>query len=291
MSVEALMRDCFTRCTVFDGVIRFGCNLTNDELMAIYSRFSADLLNCNIPHWKVVGFYHGWDDVHQHSLFRCNDIYGMSLMELSMLVGDIIPVENGGINPEKGCFYGENEDITNNKDFDENHGRSASMRAGTKHANALKLNRDEIGSLMCDYEGPPDANPVPYLGTDTVWYTQFSYVEPAEYPEMLIPNKKICKLNREGTGVATTFMFIKKGTGRWDYEDTQALFNEDYDNIMPCRTIYDLSKYFTCAYPVWGTSELRLVYREQINEDALTKILRDYGKGFGVEDERINETN
>lgn len=278
MSIENLMSECFMNCTVSNGTVQFGRSLSKEDLMAVYSQFSEDLLNCNIPHWKVIGFYHGWDDVHQHSLFRCNDIYGMSLIELGMKLGDLIPVENGGINPEKGCFYGEDEDVSNNKEFDEGFGRSASMRAGTKHANALKLHTSEIGSMMCDYEGPPDANPVPYLGSDTVWYTQFSYVEDAEYPTMLLPKVKICDLKREGMGVATTFMFIKKGTGRLDYEDTQCLFDDSYDNIMPCRTVYDLSKYFTCAYPTGNTNGLRLVYKTEINEAALTKILQDYGK-------------
>lgn len=280
MNLNELMRDCFSTCRVNNGVVSFNTNLSNEERMAVYLQFSNDLLNCNIPHWKVIGFYHGWDDVHQHSLFRRNDIYGMSLIELGFKMGDLIPIENGGINPERGCFYGEDEEIENNKEFDEGFGRSASMRAGTKHANALKEHTDKIGSMMCDYEGPPDADPVPYLGSDTVWYTQFSLVEDAEYPTMLVPNVKVCELNREGMGVATTIMFIRKGVGHLSYEDTQKFFDESYDNIMPCDVTYSLSKYFVCAYPADNTQGLRLVYKQEINEDALTKILQDYGKGW-----------
>jgi hypothetical protein len=280
MNEISLVGECFAGCTVSNGIVQFSKQLSKDELMIVYNRFSTDLLDYNIPHWRVIGFYHGWDDVHQHSLFRQNDIYGMSLIELGMLMSNIIPVENGGINPEKGCFYGVDEEVVNNKEFDEGHGRSPSMRASTRHANALKLPKEEIGSLMCDYEGPPDSDRVPYLGTDTIWYTQNSYVEPASYPEMLLPHVKICDLKREGAGVATTFMFIKKGTGYWDYADTQALFDEGYDNIMPCRTIYDLSKFFACAVPVVGLNGLRLVYKTEINEHALEMILHDYGKGL-----------
>lgn len=278
MGLADLMVRAFSNCTLQNGMVAFNGNFSKDEIIAIHQQFVKDLLNRNIPHWKVVGFYHGWDDVHQHSLFRHNDIYGMSLIELGMAFDKMIPMCNGGINPEKGCFYGEDESIENNKEFNESHGRSASMRAGTKHANALKCHTSEMGSLMCDYEGPPDANPIPYLGTDTVWYTQYSYVEPAEYPQMLLPHVKICELHRDGMGVATTFMFIKRGTGKLEYSDTQKLFDESYDNIMPCRVSYDLSKFMTCVYNDGSMNGLRLLYLEEINETVLNVILQEYGR-------------
>lgn len=278
MSLVKLMNECFSGCTVQNGIVHFQRTLNKDELFSVYSQFTSDLLNGEIPHWKVIGFYHGWDDVHQHSLFRCNDIYGMSLIELGEKLGDLIPTKNGGINPVKGCFYGEDEEVQNNKEFDEGFGRSASMRAGTKRANALKLHTSKIGSMMCDYEGPPDANPIPYLGSDTVWYTQFSYVEDAEYPTMLVPDVKVCNLKREGMGVPTIIMFIMRGTGKLDYAESQKYFDDSYDNIMPCKVVYNLSKYFTCAYPTGN--ELRLIYKRNINENALTEILRDYGKDW-----------
>ncbi len=282
MDLRDIMVRAFSNCSVNNGIVQFGESLSPNEVIMAYRQFSADLLNCAIPHWKVVGFYHGWDDVHQHSLFRRNDIYGVSLIELSFLLDKVIPMSNGGIDPAKGCFYGEDEEVTNLKSFDESHGRSASMKAGTKHANALKVHTREIGSLMCDYEGPPDANPVPYLGTDTMWYTQYSYVEPAEYPQMLLPHVKICELNREGMGVATTFMFIKRGTGRLDFSDTQKFFDESYDNIMPCRVSYDLSKYMSCAYNDGSMNGVRLIYLDEVNESVLNAILRDYGKDWSV---------
>ena len=69
------MNECFSGCTVQNGIVHFQRTLNKDELFSVYSQFTSDLLNGEIPHWKVIGFYHGWDDVHQHSLFRCNDIY------------------------------------------------------------------------------------------------------------------------------------------------------------------------------------------------------------------------
>ena len=280
MDIIELMRACFSNCTVSNGMVLFNRKLNDEEYKAVHSKFSDDLLNCNIPHYRVVGFFHGWDDVHQHSMFRMNELYGCSLIELGFKMQDLIPTRNGGVNPEKGCFYGVNDEVQNLPDFNEGFGRSASMRSGTKRANALMLSKDEIGSMMCDTQGPPDVKDVPYLGSDTVWYTQLSYVYDADWPTMLIPNVKVCDIRRTGLKTPTVIMFIKKGTGRLDYCDTQKFFDESYDNIMPCRVSYDLSKYFTCAYVPASIGSLKLVYHTKINEEALTAILREYGKGI-----------
>lgn len=282
MSSTRLVADLLHNCIVVNGTIKFMRSITNDELFEVYKRLSDDLLSCKIPHWKVIGFYHGWDDKHQHTAFGQNDIFGMSLIELGLKMDKVIPVANGGIDPKKGCFYGVDEEIENLHEFDNAYGKSPDGKAANRRTNALMLPTSEIGSLMCDYQGPAvdGENPidVPYFGTDTIWYTQFSLVDPAKYPTMLLPHVKLCDFTHGGMKKTTTIMFIKRGTGVLDYVDTQALFSSAYELIMPCRTTYDLSKFFTIAYPNGQVNGLKLVYKTEINEDALTTILTEYGK-------------
>lgn len=266
-------------CIVVAGNMQFTSSYSSEDLMCIYNRFIEDLLSCNIPHWRVVGFYHGWDDKHGKSVFRCNDIYGCSLIELGQRLSVVIPASNGGINPEVGCFYGFDEDVKNLKEFDEAYGVSPTMKAGTKRTNVLLLPKEEIGSLAANYQVPPDERESNGLNTDEMWYTQFSLVESPKWPRMLIPHKRIANLVKQGMGDPAFFMFIKEGTGSLSYVDTQKFFVEKCDRIMSCNVSYDLSKFFTVRYPDGSSNNsLQLVYLTELDETVLTTILQNYGR-------------
>ena len=273
-----LLKEAFSTCFVNNGIIRFMKSYSPELMMELYSSFTEDLLNCNIPHWRVIGFYHQWDDKHGKSVFRCNDNYNQSLIELAHNMRFIIPEQNGGISLEDGCFYGEAEEVENLPEFDEAFGWSPSMRAGTKKANMLKVPRDQIGSLMVAYEYGDPSIPVNELTTSNLWYTQFSLVQEIKHPNVLIPNKKISDLVKGEMGDPLTFMFIKEGVGRLSYEDTQSLFKDNWEYLMPCDVAYDLSEYITVQYPDGSANEMKLVYWEEINEDVLTTILQNYGR-------------
>ena len=273
-----LLKDAFSTCFVNNGIIRFMKSYSTELMMELYSSFTEDLLNCNIPHWRVIGFYHQWDDKHGKSAFRCNDNYNQSLIELARNMRFIIPEQNGGTNLEDGCFYGEAEEVENLQEFDEAFGWSASMKASTKKANMLKVPRDQIGSLMVAYEYGDPSIPVNELTTSNLWYTQFSLVQEIKHPNVLIPNKKISDLVKGEMGDPLTFMFIKEGVGRLSYEDTQSLFKDNWENLMPCDVAYDLSEYISVQCPDGSTNEMKLAYWEEVNEDVLTTILQNYGR-------------
>lgn len=273
-----MIGEAFAGCQVNGGIVTFPMQLSPNDLRDIYDEFSRDLLNCMIPHYRVVGIWHNWDDKHAHSVFRCNDIYGMSLIELTMKLKYLVPMRNGGNNPEKGCFYGANEELENFQEFDNAFGPDNGKGYNKRTTNILTLPSSKIGSLMIDsYFGEPEQE-VTEITTSNVWYTQYSVVEDIQHPRVLIPNKRIAGLKDEGMGHATTFMFIKRGTGRLSYKDTQQFFMRGVDNIMPCDTAYDLSVFFTCRQPDDGDTVLRLVYLEEIDEFVLQSILNDYGR-------------
>lgn len=265
---------------VAGGNLQFTTSYSPEDLMCIHNKFMNDLLSYNIPNWRVVGFYHGWDDKHGKSVFRCNDIYGCSLIELGQKLNLVIPESNGGIDPEVGCFYGADEEVENLKEFDEAYGISSTMRAGTKRANILKFPKEVIGSLAANYQVPPDERDSDGINTDQIWYTQFSLVEEPKWPRMLLPHKRIANLVKKGMGDPAFFMFIKEGTGSLSYAETQKFFSDKCERIMSCNTSYDLSKFFMVRNPVLsgGGNSLQLIYLTEINENVLTTIIQNYGR-------------
>ena len=273
-----LMKDAFSSCTVSDGIIHLGGQFTPGELKDIYTWFSEDLLGSMIPHWRVVGFYQRWDNAHGQSALRKNDNYDQSIIELGMKMKYIIPDRIGGNDPEKGCFYGQAEDIKTRPEFDREYGLGSS--ASTRRANILKESHQVVGSIMVcrlfECENIVD------LRSDNAYFTQASMVNEAEKPNYLIRNKLISNIIepfKDADSTPTLIMFIKEGTGSLSYEDSRKLFVEEYDRVAPVRVSYDLSEFFTCATPNPGDSNtLRLVYWEDINENVLTEILRNYGR-------------
>lgn len=289
--MSELLKEAFSTCIVLDGNIMFmGKRYSTEQLRQLYFEFSRDLLNRQIPHYRVIGIYHEWDDRHEKSVFRNNDMFGQSLIELSEKAQWLIPEKMGGNDPEKGCFYGEDENIENNQSFNEAYGWSPSGKISTKRANLLRVPEglsiteplsSVIGSLAIDEINPKTEEPITRLNTNNVWYTQHSLTASAVYPNMLIKNKDLGELKRDLSGKPYLFFFFMRGKGELSYADTQKFFKADFDKIMPCNAIYDLSKFFTCAIPKEGDSCLRLVYHEpfdNINEEVLTTILNEYGK-------------
>lgn len=270
-------------CTVFNGAIQSPVPLNPEVTKAFYNRLSRDLFDCAIPHYRVVAIWHDFDDKHGKSLFRTNDIFGQSCIELSMKMKYLIPSEIGGNDGELGCFYGITDDMTEYaktsedfrgfcRDWGLDNGRSIDTRT----ANILTRSRTEIGSLMIDTSH--DDLPQKYeFTTSDVWYTQRMPYE-VKFPEVLIPNKFISGIRDVVLGKAPTFMFIMRGTGNMSYEETQKLFVPKCEHIMPCDVSWNLSDFFVIRVPDEGDTELHLTYLEYVDEMVLKKILRDYGK-------------
>ena len=274
-----LLQDAFSGCTVRDGVVHLSGSFTDMEMKDIYMWFTEDLLNWNIPHYRIIGFVHSWDSSHQRTAFRRHDAYEQSIIELGIATKDIIPNRIGGNNPEKGCFYGVSEEVENHPKFNRAYGIGPT--ADSRRANVLMCSKDEIGSLMIDNEF--DNKPIRELTSDNAWFTQFSKVEQPDMPKYLIRNKHISNIagsNDDGTGdlSANTIFLIKEGTGRLHYDEAKKLVVPGWTAFTPCDVAYDLSRYFTVKYPNAGDSTLTLTYWEDLDEDVLTEILRNYGR-------------
>lgn len=266
-----------------DGILDFGRYFTGEELFKIYQKFSADLLDAKIPNNRVIGFLHDWDVNHSKSVFRNNDIYGQSLIELSMKMTDIIVEEIGGNDPEKGCFYGSEEEVENDERVERYYGIAGKDLSGKiiKKANIFtKDTRENIGALMCGTVMPPDSHYEEKMTTDNITYFQFDTYSQPVYPRTLIKGVDICTFDTDEQIVAEPriIMFIKEGKGRMSFRDTQRLVSDKEEKFFSCPTTYDLSKYFTIKTPDKnGGSYLELCYAGyDIDEDVLLSILMKY---------------
>lgn len=285
------MYELFSQCVVQNGMLQFPRVLSPEEVHRVYFKFTEDLFNRNIPHYRVVGFWHYPDGDHNSvSAFSEHNAYGCSLIELADRMKYIVPIDIGGNDPAKGCFYGEHEECNNVQGFDTTfciHSRGAK-------SNLLTVSKDIVCQLMIDVNRPPRLGveaarydealhdyPCNEFNTDSIWYTQYNSVDPAVYPEMLIPHKKIANLERPKDEPVMTVMFLLKGTQSRSFAENQQLVVGDLSRYyMPCDTVYDLSKFFVCAFPMQSTNVFKLNYLENINERVLTHILQEYGRSF-----------
>lgn len=285
--MEDLINRAFANCTVQDSEIVFNETFSQDEMHQIYERFTADLLNCKIPHYRVVGFAYPSNGVVKTSMFKTNPMFRLSPIELGFKLSCIVPEKIGGNNPVRGCYYNYLTDIESNHQFDRAYG-NPTFGVDSRRANALTVSHEIVGQLACGSEYPPtteDGEPILnedcVVTTDNLWYMQYGIAECAEYPKMLIPHKTISDLIENRTK-PWIHIFYMKGTGRLSYEDNQTLFRRDWHAMVPCTTEYDLSKFFVCKYPDGDLDRLKLTYLESINESVLNTILVEYGLGVNT---------
>lgn len=283
MSVDSkFYGDLMANCIVMGGTIGFNKTLDFDTLFQVYMRFTRDLFGRNIPHYRVIGIWHDYDDKHEKSVFRTNDIFGQSCIELSLKMRYLVPEKIGGNDAELGCFYSSSEDMSafmeseDFRGFCRDWGLDNGKSIETRTANILNLPRTKIGSLMMDtsHDDLPQKNE---FTTSDVWYTQRMPYD-VKFPRVLIPNKHLTHLQDCILGKAPTFMFIMRGTGSMTYEETQRLFNARCEYIMPCNTVWDLSEFFVIRTPMPGDTILRITYLENVDDLVLQSILREYGR-------------
>ena len=271
MELEALMREAFSTCIVTGGRLMFLKQYSDDEIRMIYSKFSEDLLDYNIPHYRVVGIRYPIE-YDRRSVLRLHSSYGMSLIELGEKANLIIPMELGGNDKSLGCFIGENDSPNEVMQFMRD-------REGKKlQAFDKRYDSSEFGMIMHRCQDA-DGTLMYEMRSENLRYCQFSVADMVK-PMLLVPDLYICTVqqNDYNADVNTTF-FYKKGTGILDYSDTTKMFTRESE-VFPVRTVYDLSKVFVCGYPDGSNNSLRLIYNMHVDETVLETILRQYGMEF-----------
>ena len=273
MELSELMYDAFTSCFVSGGYINFVKQYSYDEIRMLYSKFSEDLLDYKIPHYRVVGIKYP-SEYAKRSVLSLHSCYGMSLIELGEKGNLIIPSRLGGNNKSLGCFIGENDSEKEVLEFMRD-AEKERLRVYSKHYES-----NQFGAVMhrCD---DFDGNPTPDMCGQNIFYYQYTKEDMVK-AELLVPDVYICRVQNTSFNMSPdTVFFYRKGTGILDYSDTTKIFTKESE-IFPLRTVYDLSKVFVCSYPSGDANNaLHLIYKMSVNERVLENILHEYGMEYG----------
>ncbi len=276
LSGSELMYNAFSSCIIMGNVIKFLSTFSKEEHMEIYSRFSGDLLDYKIPHYRVVGIRYPTDFVNT-SVIRTHRAFGMSPIELATACSSIVPIKLGG-NKNNGSFVPMDDPTVPPED---SQGRYNILARGATEIGQLMY----MGGYFSDVENCDPRYRLPGLdgmniSTKTLVYKQLSFAEAAmgERPQFLVERDCLATVSDIHMRKETT-LFYEYGTGIMDYGENALLFAPN-SGVLPCRTVYDLSLFFTCKFPVDGddTSSLILQYRDNVNEYGLQEILHQYAE-------------
>ena len=268
---EEFMRmygDAFANCIVVNKQIMFLQSFSEQDMKKIYAKFCEDLYDYGIPHYRVVGI-HWHEEIGENSVFRINRNYQQSIIELSIKAQDIIPDALGGNDMEKGCFTEKGVKI------------KSKTSVNLVFGDVLKAPLSQVGQLM-HVRLDESFHGTPWIQADSLQYCQFSLPDDdndivLQAPNFLYEGFNLGRTQGHAFSIFQTTFFYMEGTGVHDFDDNQKLFARD-KGVFPCRTVYDLSKFFFCK-PVFNLGNaLSLVYNYSVNETVLTTILRKYGK-------------
>ena len=263
---RVLLADAFSNAMVVNGKVNFFKQYTPEQIHDIYIGFTEDLLDYNIPHYRVVGIKYDADPT-QTSVLKVHAGFGMSLIELGNRVTKIIPIDCKGW--EEG--YGYQPENSEYKDPNRPNENINILREKEQHVGQLQYIHNNLG--LTQYGN--------VMSTDTLRYATYKIADTVnDIPRFLIDDVEVCYTRKVFTEHDQTTLFYIKGKGVMDYPVTAKLFTYN-SGVFPVKAIFDLSQYILCKYPMNGISDgLELYYNEKINEQALTEILQDYGKGL-----------
>ena len=236
MEIGNLMSEALSNCILVNGKLMLGRTFNKEELLAIYSQLSKDLLDCNIPHYRVFAIWMAKDPQIGESMFRNSSVYGCSIIELGHRSRLLVPMEIVGNDPETGCFHGVEEEVPNNNpNFISAHGITLKVGGTKQSCGVFNINREEFGCLMSDpilpHIGADDASveaPMVHEVNPKYMMKAMSGCRDFEHvpPKMLIPDVKLADINDVSIGGQKTLFFYKLGTGELSYEEAQKLFIE-----------------------------------------------------------------
>ncbi|MBR3599538.1 MAG: hypothetical protein IKL53_06640 [Lachnospiraceae bacterium] len=294
--MSELVKEAFSSCLVINGEIMFMKRYTPSEMLEIYKEFSADLLNKRIPHYRVFGIAFTQGAHFHRSVFRHFREFGHPLLEIADNARFIIPDKIGGNDPDKGCYFGLDENIEVTDPFRLAWGWSQQATQATRTAALLRLPegesingtlRENVGMLMSgNILGTGDDMIDNYETTsDNLNYFNNYMLEKPVSARTLLKGKHICYPhvpektdNNKSDGIHRILFLYKKGTGTMTYEQSQEWFCRGVERFMPCHVNYDLSEFFTVFYPKESDTALKLAYLSELDENVLTNILQGYGK-------------
>lgn len=236
--MNSRLKDLLSISEVKDGILEI-LTATREDMIQLYDLLSNALMNCKIPHYKVIGAYIPGNAYGIENFISKQAGVNKSYTELYKALNNLIFATN-----ENECtnFYSYNLDLTKVEDigFLQAEGYITSSNdaiyfKGGKEAKALvenveivSLNRGLVLQFMIA------------KSTSIIDFTE---------SEFLIKN----------------------------YFKSNNMTNQYLDKLVPIRAVYDLNRMFLLKpYIYEDGNKLYFIYKKKINEKVLTKIIQNF---------------
>lgn len=268
-----------------DGSISYASSFTQEEILEIYKKFTTDLFNANIPNYRCVAMRHLGATRKNTPVIVDNPLYGDSVVRFGEALSDIIPMVLAGNKSPASfkLFDSPHEDERAAKNIFSGRVPNADENGytdiGQLHFSPIKLmalrNADESDGVFST------RNLLPYAKNyrDETYLYEQGIVDKNTYTmKFLIPDVDISFIDIT-QNAHDLVIFYMLGTGTRSYEENIELFKVD-TNVYPCRTTYDLSKYFNVRYPQGETTCLKINKNVNFDNKVLENILRNYANTF-----------
>lgn len=289
---KQLVADAFSNCMVIGNKINFMKSFTEEEVQLIYAGITEDLFSYRIPHYRVIGFKYPADDLATTSIVRTNRALQDSAIKFAERLQNMVPIEFGGTT-SKDYSYVYSDTPVHGRDYSRlDIFRDSSQIPEWKRSKLpFEYSPDKIGQLMF-MVGQPGWDKViedRIMTTENILYREFSLedIKKNPRPKFLVGNTQYLDLRKSTAGISSEVnIFYYKGTGVLEFSQTADFFKND-SGVFPCRTTYDLNRFFTIRYPEHETDGLTIYVPEgdKLNRFYLTSILKDYAKGLQVSED------
>lgn len=223
---------------VRNGELILTSNISTERVKALSNELYNAFVNYEIPHWRVVACTITDNGKVPESVIGKIDGINMSYIELMNALSNIV------ISERHGDFYSPDVDGVESVTED--------VPEAEKYAHAMIS--QQRGLVTTSNGG------VRFFG------------EPNTKVRCLTRDVSIC--NCKGNNVQI-FMYLEYGSGIYNYEDNDYKFRR-CRNIVPCRTVFDLTKDVLVKPYVAGDKSVKFMYLRDVDEEVLSEILRGY---------------
>lgn len=235
-------RDIMQVSEVHNGVLELP-GLSSDEMMQCYKKLSYDIMQREIPHFRVIGVKFGNTVGSGDRITDKAMGLDKSYVEVFSSLQKLVYAEGGGIKriPD------------NNKEVEA----------------LLNTESDKfafLGSMSSNVESSNDS--IVYLGCGD-----------SAVAKAMVTNIPVVRT----TGTSSINIIAMKSTGLIDFSDAtrllKSVIGKEWKNYIPVRAVYDLNRFIILRpYAKEDGNNLHFAYKYKCDESVLTKILQDYAQ-------------
>lgn len=260
---------------------------TTKEYNNLAKALSYSLLKRLIPHYRVVGMMFKYG-AGTSSMLRTCPGFSDNLITIGRHAAKyIIPDHMIPRDPSKGCFEieGGEDNIKNQSEvFADFFNVEKSMDLSGKEVYDMRICDESVmqslGFLMSSSAWEINGQMIEYpvIYSDSPVFIQDNIFNP-KAPLHLIKGKEIVEQDTDIMSQIVFFLYKSNGAESYSYQKSRDLFVQKFSKLIPVKQNWDLSEFVTVREYQPGDEFVKLVYWEDINEEALCNILGDFLDG------------